>query len=139
MRTRLTVAILVLVAATLIVTSLGSYLLVRRAAVSTAQQELVGQGRAISQTISGRDFPTEVSFRRELRIIKSAGDFEDLAVVELHGDGTSPGPFPRASPLPSSTSPPCSGGTRPPGTPGSCWSSPPCPRRSPGSPPTPRC
>ncbi len=58
MRTRLTVAILVLVAATLIVTSLGSYLLVRRAAVSTAQQELVGQGRAISQTISGRDFPT---------------------------------------------------------------------------------
>ncbi|MGO9028044.1 MAG: ATP-binding protein [Acidimicrobiales bacterium] len=94
MRTRLTVAILVLVAATLIVTSLGSYLLVRRAAVSTAQQELVGQGRAISQTISGRDFPTEVSFRRELRIIKSAGDFEDLAVVELHGDGTITGTVP---------------------------------------------
>ena len=94
MTRRLTVAILLLVAATLIVASLGSYLFVRRAAVSTAQQELVGQGRAISSTISDGTFPTTVSFERELRVIRSAGDFQSLVVVELHDDGTVTGTLP---------------------------------------------
>ena len=94
MTRRLTVAILLLVAATLIVASLGSYLFVRRAAVSTAQQELVGQGRAISTTISNGTFPTTVSFQRELRVIRGAGDFQSLVVVELHDDGTVTGTLP---------------------------------------------
>ena len=94
MTRRLTIAILLLVAATLIVTSLGGYFFVRRAAISTAQQELVGQARAISDTISDGTFPTTVSFKRELRVIRNAGDFKDLQVVELHDDGTVSGQLP---------------------------------------------
>ncbi len=94
MTRRLTVAILLLVAATLIVVGFGSYLFVRRASVSTAQQGLIGQGRAISATISNGTFPTAVSFNRELRIIRRAGDFESLVMVRLHADGTITGVLP---------------------------------------------
>jgi two-component system sensor histidine kinase BaeS len=76
------------------VVSLGGYLFVRRAAVSTAQTELVGQARAISATISDGTFPTTVSFDRELTVIRNAGDFESLRVLELHSDGTVTGGLP---------------------------------------------
>jgi two-component system, OmpR family, sensor kinase len=94
MTRRLTIAILILVAATLVVVRLGSYFFVRRATVSTAQQELVGQARAISTTISNGTFPTTVSFNRELRIIRRAGDFNGLQVVKLHPGGTMTGRLP---------------------------------------------
>ena len=58
MRRRLTIAILLLVAATLVVTSIGSYYFIQRAAVSTGQQELAGQARAIAQTFSDTTYRT---------------------------------------------------------------------------------
>ena len=66
MRRRLTLAMLLLVAATLVVTSIGSYYFIRRAAISTAQQQLVGQARAISRTISDGTVSTQFSFKKEL-------------------------------------------------------------------------
>ena len=67
MRRRLTIAIIALVVVTVAVTSLGSYVLIRRAAVSTAERELRGEARAISTTFSDRSGLTKVSFRKELR------------------------------------------------------------------------
>ena len=94
MRRRLTIAILLLVAVTLLATSVGSYVLIRRAAVSTAQQELIGQGRAISRTFSNTTDITKATFRRELRVIADAGAFADISVVALYPDGTITGRLP---------------------------------------------
>ncbi len=94
MRRRLTVSILVLVAVTLIVTSIGSYYFIQRAALSTAQQELSGQGRAISSTISGGATITSAGFRRELKVIAEAGAFQGIDLVALHPDGTITGDLP---------------------------------------------
>src|SRR3984957_4533427 len=88
MRTRLTVAILCVVAATLLLTSVGSYVLVHRAANSTGQQELVSQAQAVSKTLSAGAPLTGVGLRRELRVIKDAGDFSDIRLVRLFPDGT---------------------------------------------------
>jgi signal transduction histidine kinase len=94
MRTRLTIAILCVVAATLILTSAGSYVLVHRAASSTAQQELVGQAQAVSSTLSAGAPLTGVGLRRELKVIKDAGDFSGIRLVRLASDGTAVSPLP---------------------------------------------
>lgn len=94
MRRRLTIAIVVVVAITLIVTSAGSYYFIMRAAVSTAQQELKGQGQAISQTITNGTAITRVGFRRELTVIRQAGDFAGIELVALHPDGSIVGQLP---------------------------------------------
>ncbi len=94
MRRRLTLAMLLLVAATLVVTSIGSYYFIRRAAISTAQQQLVGQARAISRTISDGTVSTQFSFKKELKVLDNAGAFAGLRVVELHPDGTITGSLP---------------------------------------------
>jgi signal transduction histidine kinase len=94
MRRRLTFAMLLLVAATLVVTSIGSYYFIRRAAISTAQQQLVGQARAISRTISDGTVSTQFSFKNELEVLDNAGAFDGLRVVELHSDGTVTGSLP---------------------------------------------
>jgi signal transduction histidine kinase len=94
MRTRLTIAILCVVAATLILTSAGSYVLVHRAATSTAQQELISQAQAVSRTLSAGAPLTGVGLRRELRVIKNAGDFSDIRLVRLTANGTFKSPLP---------------------------------------------
>jgi signal transduction histidine kinase len=94
MRTRLTIAILCVVAATLILTSAGSYVLVHRAASSTAQQELVAQAQAVSRTLSAGAPLTGVGLRRELRVIKNAGDFSGIRLVRLAADGSPKSPLP---------------------------------------------
>jgi signal transduction histidine kinase len=94
MRRRLTVSILVLVAVTLVVTSIGSYYFIQRAALSTVQQELSGQGRAISSTISTGPAITKAGFRRELQVIAEAGAFQGIAIVALHPTGTITGALP---------------------------------------------
>jgi two-component system OmpR family sensor kinase len=88
MRRRLTVAVIALVVVTVAVTSLGSYVLIRRATVSTSQQELAGDARAISTTFSDRARLTKASFRRELAIVTSAGHFGSVQFVLLAPDGT---------------------------------------------------
>jgi two-component system sensor histidine kinase BaeS len=93
MRRRLTVAILLLVASTLVVTSLGSFSFIRHASLSTAQQELAGEGRTISDTIAG-SATTKAAVRREFRIIKSSGDFDAIDVVTLTPDGSVVGTLP---------------------------------------------
>ncbi len=94
MRRRLTVAILLLVALTLVATSAGSYYFVRRAAVSTAQQELTGQGRAISETFTAGTALTKVGRARELKVVREAGDFAGIEIVKVEPDGTVVGALP---------------------------------------------
>ena len=88
MRRRLTVAIIALVVGTVAVTTIGSFVLIRRATVSTAQQELSGEAQAISHTFSVRTGLTKVAFRRELAVVASAGDFASVQFVLLQPDGT---------------------------------------------------
>jgi two-component system sensor histidine kinase BaeS len=92
MRRRLTIAILVLVAATLLVTTAGSYILIQHAAISTGQQELAGQARAISATFSSTNYRTKAAFVREKKVITDAGAFDSINVVALHPDGSITGP-----------------------------------------------
>jgi len=88
MRRRLTIAIIALVVATVAVTSVGSFVLIRRAVVSSAQQELDSEARAISRTFSGRAALTQAAFRRELAVVRSAGDFASAEFVLVAPDGT---------------------------------------------------
>ena len=88
MRRRLTVAVIALVVATVALTSIGSYVLIRRATVQTAERELQGEARAISHTLSDRSTLPKVSFRKELAVVASAGDFTSVQFVLLAPDGT---------------------------------------------------
>ncbi len=94
MRLRLTVAMVLLVAAALVVTGAVSYLLIERAAISTAQQQLSGQGRSISKTLSEGASATKVGFRRELAVLRQAGDFAAVDIVALRADGSVTGQLP---------------------------------------------
>ncbi len=88
MRRRLTAAIIALVVVTVAVASIGSYVLIRRAAFSTAQQELAGEALAISTTFRSRADLTKAAFRRELAVVTSAGNFTSVTFVLLSPDGT---------------------------------------------------
>jgi two-component system sensor histidine kinase BaeS len=94
MRSRLTISIVVVVAITLLVTTAGSYYFIRRAALSTAQQELNSQARAIANTFSQDTTITRKSFVRELGVIGKAGAFAGVGVVALLPDGTIEGTIP---------------------------------------------
>jgi signal transduction histidine kinase len=94
MRRRLTIAILVLVAATLVVTAVGGFYLIRRAAVTTGQTELSKQARAISSEFSNNTNITKTSFRRQLTIISDAGAYAGIVVVKLYPDGSITGTLP---------------------------------------------
>ncbi len=87
-RRRLTIAIIALVVVTVAVTSIGSYVLIRRATVSTAQEELAREAQAISRTFSDHAGLTKVSFRKELAVVASAGDFASVRFVLLAPDGS---------------------------------------------------
>jgi len=88
MRRRLTIAVIALVVVTVAVTSLGSYVLIRAATVSTAQRELSGEARAISDTFVDRANLTKASFLKELSLVRSAGNFASVQFVLLAPDGT---------------------------------------------------
>jgi two-component system OmpR family sensor kinase len=94
MRRRLTISILLLVAATLVVTTVGSFFFIRRASVTTGQQELAVQAKAISTTVSKGADITRRRFDRELRVIANAGAFAGLTVVKLYPNGAIVGPLP---------------------------------------------
>ncbi len=99
MRRRLTITSIALVVVAVAVTSIGSYVLIRRATVSTAQQELARQAQAISRTFSDHAGLTRVSFRRELAVVTSAGSFASVRFVLLSPDGTFTGGLgPRLTP-----------------------------------------
>ncbi len=94
MRRRLTVAMLILVASTLVVTGIGSYYFIRAAAISTAQQELAGQGRAIGRAAEQSIAPLSSRGNRELELIRQTGNFAAVRVVHLRPDGTLVGQLP---------------------------------------------
>jgi two-component system sensor histidine kinase BaeS len=94
MRRRLTVAILVLVAATLLVTTVTSYFLVRRAVIQTAQRELNGQAQAIAQYYSDQPDITRATFIREFGVLAEAGAYAGITVVKLLPDGSIEGQIP---------------------------------------------
>ncbi len=94
MRRRLTIAILVLVAGTVLVTSVGSYFLIRRDAIRVGQQQLTSQAVAISRTFSGTSDITKAGFRRELEVISDAGGLAGIDVVALSPDGAIRGQLP---------------------------------------------
>ena len=80
MRRRLTVAILLLVALTVLLSTVGSVLLVRRAAKSTAEQQLYAQATAIAQ------YPRPVYLLTRLNALQFVGQYTSLAVVGLAAD-----------------------------------------------------
>ena len=88
MRRRMTVAIIALVVMTVTVTSISSYVLIRRATISTSQRELAGEARAISKTFSNRAGLTRTLFNKDLAIVTSAGNFTSVQFVLLAPDGT---------------------------------------------------
>ncbi len=93
MRSRLTFAMLGLVVLTLVLAGAGSYVFVRHAALATARQELAGQGRAISRTVTERALPVR-GVRRELVVLKEAGAFTGIRVVFLGAGGSLSGTLP---------------------------------------------
>jgi len=87
-RRRLTIAIIALVVATVVATSVSSYVLIRRAIILNSQRELAGEAKAISSTFSDRSGLTVASFRKELAVVTSAGNFSSVQFVLLAPDGT---------------------------------------------------
>jgi two-component system sensor histidine kinase BaeS len=87
-RRRLTIAVIALVVVTVAVTGLGSYALIRRASVATAEQELAREAKAISTTVTDRSDLPKVSLRRELAVVTSAGDFTSVGFVLVGADGS---------------------------------------------------
>lgn len=77
---------LLLVACTLLVASVGSLLLIRRASASTAEQELYSQARYIATLQHGVGFGS--LSQRNLNLIKHLGDYRTLSVAALGTDGT---------------------------------------------------
>ena len=73
MRRRLTVAILGVVVGTFVLTVAGSLLLVRRAAVSTAQTELVPEVEALGGLVSSSPAATDA---RVVKLLRRVGGFE---------------------------------------------------------------
>ncbi len=93
MRRRLTVSILLLIALVLVVTTIGSYFFIRRAGISTTQNELASQAKAISTTFSGNQV-NRLALRRDLKLIAKAGAFAGSDFIRLNPDGTHQGQLP---------------------------------------------
>ncbi len=94
MRRRLTIAILCLVAATLVVSTIGSYFFIRRAAIATTQQDLAETGPGHLQHLLRPTPRTRAIFEKELRVISTSGAFSGIAFLALHPDGTVVGNLP---------------------------------------------
>jgi signal transduction histidine kinase len=85
MRRRLTIAILGVVVGTLVLTIAGGLLLVRRAATSTAQSEVVSQARSLGELLSTRAAAADQTL---LRVLRKVGSYQYLAPVGLSPSGT---------------------------------------------------
>ena len=93
MRRRLTVSVMVLIALTLVVTTIGSYFFIRRAGISTTQNELAGQAKAISTTFTNSTLD-RATFLKEKKIITEAGNFAGATFIRLNPDGSYLGRLP---------------------------------------------
>ncbi|MGA2521584.1 MAG: HAMP domain-containing sensor histidine kinase [Acidimicrobiales bacterium] len=91
MRRRITAAILAVVIGTLVLTVAGSLLLVRRAALSTAESELASEGQAIGSLMSSHPIFTEIDVVASLQ---NVGAFARLTLVGI-GPGSTTAALPR--------------------------------------------
>jgi signal transduction histidine kinase len=93
MRRRLTIAILAVVTGTLILTTAGSLLLVRRAGTSTAETETVQEATSVSQLLAtggiGADVGVGAKLRagRVLKALQEVGSYEYFRPVGLTAAG----------------------------------------------------
>ncbi len=87
MRRRLMVAIMALVAITLVVASAGSLLLIRRASANTAERELYTQAKFVAD-LAQRDIGLRTSVTNDLRAVRQVGDYRSLSIAPWAADGT---------------------------------------------------
>jgi len=85
MRRRITVAILAVVIGTLVLTVVGSLLLVRGAAISTAENELTTEAQAIGGLMSSYPVFTNTTV---VDVLRRVGAFDRLTLVGLSPTGT---------------------------------------------------
>lgn len=81
------VAILLLVAITLLVASVGSLLLIRRASANTAERELYTQAKFVAD-LAQRDIGLRDSVTNDLHAVRQVGDYRTLSIAPLAADGT---------------------------------------------------
>jgi signal transduction histidine kinase len=84
-RRRITVAMLGLVAGTLVLTAVGGLVLVRRSATSTAEGELAGQAQSLGQLLEAR--AAAATDQTLIRVLKKVGSYEYLRPVGLSPAG----------------------------------------------------
>jgi len=85
MRRRITVAILGVVIGTLVLTVVGSLLLVRRAAISTAENEITSEAQALGSLMSLQPALTD---SRVVAFLQRVGAFDELEIAGLAPGGT---------------------------------------------------
>ncbi len=85
MRRRLTVAILAVVIGTLVLTVVGGLLLVRRATISTAENEIASEAQAIGALMSSHPVFTNTG---DLDVLRRVGAFDRLTLVDLGAAGS---------------------------------------------------
>jgi signal transduction histidine kinase len=85
MRRRITVAILGVVIGTLVLTVVGSLLLVRRAAISTAENEITSEAQALGSLMSLQPALTD---RRVVAVLQRLGAFDELVIAGLAPAGS---------------------------------------------------
>ena len=106
MRARLTFAIVAVVAATLLVATIGSLFLIRRAAVTTAEQQLNAEADFIGNDAGVLAPANAAGARRVMATLKAVGNYSQLQIVGLSLDGTfsgSLGPVLNHAALPTAT------------------------------------
>jgi len=84
-RRRITVAILGVVIGTLVLTVFGSLLLVRRAAISTAENEITSEAEAIGALMSSHPVFTQAA---DVDALRRVGAFDQLTLVGLGPTGS---------------------------------------------------
>ena len=85
MRRRLTIAVLAVVVVTLVLTVAGSLLLVRRAAISSAESDLTSQTQALAELLATRS--AVLTDERVLAILRQVGSYDFLRPVGLSPAG----------------------------------------------------
>jgi hypothetical protein len=86
-RARLTQAILLVVAGTLVLTAIGSLVLIRRSTYDSAEQQLYSQAKVVASLAVAQDQPGAgvLSLSDTLRLV---GGYDTLKVASLSPDGS---------------------------------------------------
>ena len=85
MRRRLTLAVLAVVAGTLVLTVAGSLLLVRRAGIASTESDLTSEAVALAQLLQNRT--AVLTDERVLQLLRTVGSYDYLAPVGLSPEG----------------------------------------------------